>query len=1136
MEVGPIRLSEDSLAQFGKVVDLDAVVRYQLLDNTPQKDRAALSQSKGLKDRRLPSHVATLVGDERPPQRQLPRDIARPKHQPKVVEEPDAGDQHQLTDEEKRQKLMAKVGISQGNPLAALGNILRKGPGRGSGRDSKSPRREVTVTKKPSFKGSKESLRESCKDSTEPSGRPSEQKSPKMFRFGIKRSGSRSKKGEKDDSASDTSSVNSLNVVAVKEEPMEAESSGLTVSRSAGVNERKENMGEVIDKTKSAPEASSKSSNRNSTYFKPPEVEPLTDLFDSGELDALLKPNEGAEKGAAVDSTRENLESAGEEEQASNSGSGLKRNNLRSSFRMYENRYKAETLEKKKEKSPLSMTASVAVRSIESTKKQSSNEEHVAESIPSDTGTPYTKHDGDSIVTSVSPKPEVESCKSEKEKDNERRRRKLFDDELFPSDIPGRLHTKVKSASAATPSLDAYAKAHRSPSPVAVVSDNKDQGKDEIGDNSESNSASPSLKTTDQAESEEEGPRNIPTGEVSESGKEAETMPQDQQQVAVNVPSSSNSCETHVDHEADKDVCVPINTSEEQKTPVPVSPTQTPSEVKSQSVLAKTELEKDSEERKSTMGPSTSDDFHREERKSKTDPSTFSGVSKEAEKQPTLEMESGGTQETEGPGNEHLESTRSEKENPSISTERKRREEKQQSHRSARSNDSRSRIQSGKVSSGRSRFDSSSPSSSPRLQRARASTESPRLASGKKIKRSEDQDSKSPLWMSDMQKKKEGRTKTKEQMTPVKPSADGEDMPDWRRRVLERRRKAAEANTKSPSTDGRVDRISRSGRCREAGGAFTSTKKSPQKDKSPSPSSSKKSSTKAVKSKGKGTSDEGKVKTEDTETKDANKDKQENCKKEVADDPDFGHEIISDMHEKQESTSKPVQTVTSPKPEITSPKPKINIFTKKVAKHSSSSEQVQQSVFSIDVKPSLTPAADDVPEKDAIDDEVFEDTKREIPTDVSSSNLKEKSSVESSETAGSRHSSNSSEKEVGVPFRSRGISHSRSPTPTSLATGPLKLPADPGVPEWKKKMLERKKDSSNLKKPLVPKSESEVPAWKKELLAKRSKIGEESKVTSRMRSSTVPTRPVSATRSGRRKEQPVPEFMKEFQSKKKSTT
>ena len=46
-------------------------VRYQMLDSTPQKDRAALSQSKGLKDRRLPSHVASLVGDDRPPPRSV---------------------------------------------------------------------------------------------------------------------------------------------------------------------------------------------------------------------------------------------------------------------------------------------------------------------------------------------------------------------------------------------------------------------------------------------------------------------------------------------------------------------------------------------------------------------------------------------------------------------------------------------------------------------------------------------------------------------------------------------------------------------------------------------------------------------------------------------------------------------------------------------------------------------------------------------------------------------------------------------------------------------------------------------------------------------------------------------------------
>ena len=43
------------------------------------------------------------------------------------------------------------------------------------------------------------------------------------------------------------------------------------------------------------------------------------------------------------------------------------------------------------------------------------------------------------------------------------------------------------------------------------------------------------------------------------------------------------------------------------------------------------------------------------------------------------------------------------------------------------------------------------------------------------------------------------------------------------------------------------------------------------------------------------------------------------------------------------------------------------------------------------------------------------------------------------------------------------------------------------------------------------------------------------KPTPRLRTSTAPARPVSSTRSGRKKEQPVPEFMKEFKSKKKST-
>jgi hypothetical protein len=88
-------------------------------------------------------------------------------------------------------------------------------------------------------------------------------------------------------------------------------------------------------------------------YFKPPEVEPLADLFASGELAALLKTDEGAEEAAPVDTTKkeeevEKIETPEDEEEQASSGSGLKRNNLRSSFRMYENRYRAEALERRR--------------------------------------------------------------------------------------------------------------------------------------------------------------------------------------------------------------------------------------------------------------------------------------------------------------------------------------------------------------------------------------------------------------------------------------------------------------------------------------------------------------------------------------------------------------------------------------------------------------------------------------------------------------------------------------------------------------------------------------------------------------------------------------------------------------------
>ena len=88
-------------------------------------------------------------------------------------------------------------------------------------------------------------------------------------------------------------------------------------------------------------------------------------------------------------------------------------------------------------------------------------------------------------------------------------------------------------------------------------------------------------------------------------------------------------------------------------------------------------------------------------------------------------------------------------------------------------------------------------------------------------------------------------------------------------------------------------------------------------------------------------------------------------------------------------------------------------------------------------------------------------------------------------------SSVSSEREVteSRPYRSHtiSVSSSRSPTPTSSA----KL--SDSVPEWKRKLMERKKSGSSpvhktpptKVEPLGPDPSSGLPQWKKELLAKK---------------------------------------------------
>ncbi len=90
-------------------------------------------------------------------------------------------------------------------------------------------------------------------------------------------------------------------------------------------------------------------------------------------------------------------------------------------------------------------------------------------------------------------------------------------------------------------------------------------------------------------------------------------------------------------------------------------------------------------------------------------------------------------------------------------------------------------------------------------------------------------------------------------------------------------------------------------------------------------------------------------------------------------------------------------------------------------------------------------------------------------------------------------SSVSSERDINEvrPFRSHTISSSRSPTPPG--TGPLKLSDQ--VPEWKRKLMEKKRatGSSPVHKPATMKAEQsddKLPPWKRELLAKKKTRGD----------------------------------------------
>lgn len=96
-------------------------VRHQILDSTAQKDKAALSQSKGLQNRRLPKNLVNKVPEDYVEQRRRSNTYAAgakrvgrsPVKQPlKAMEEVESVDGGEVTisEEERRQRVSQLVG------------------------------------------------------------------------------------------------------------------------------------------------------------------------------------------------------------------------------------------------------------------------------------------------------------------------------------------------------------------------------------------------------------------------------------------------------------------------------------------------------------------------------------------------------------------------------------------------------------------------------------------------------------------------------------------------------------------------------------------------------------------------------------------------------------------------------------------------------------------------------------------------------------------------------------------------------------------------------------------------------------------------------------------------------------------
>ena len=420
---------------------------------------------------------------------------------------------------------------------------------------------------------------------------------------------------------------------------------------------------------------------------------------------------------------------------------------------------------------------------------------------------------------------------------------------------------------------------------------------------------------------------------------------------------------------------------------------------------------------------------------------------------------------------------------------------KEEPKRTSRLSDSNLKSDS-KVSSARSKFDSKPSSTS--VSRSRKTTaESVKSAAERRARtpgkeEKKDAEGGKPSWIIELQKRKEGKKKEQDtkQKTPPKETTKEAAIPEWQKRVLERRKRSTEEKA-SPLTS-RSDRLGKSSSSPKSPRTNLRTSNSgtslPAMGRK-SPATGKKSPTTGRKSpRNTSTTPESRTRSPRGRNKEEasgdakGRDHSPDVKPPLSKKPD----IAKTPKAKIEIRSKRVEPEIKPDPKEEEKKPSWEEEIKSPALHRTDKEA--------DVKgkdKSQAETDDDVFVEKAEDSASATEKTRHNPSPLLSSTLL--SSVLTKDSGpGSRHSSTSSEHEPGSseqPFRSQSLSHSRSPTPTGQ-TGPLKSSDSTDVPEWKKKLMERKRSGTTAaaltSRRSQTKKEPEMPPWKKELMAKKA--------------------------------------------------